>query len=307
MRFSAKKKKWLIQNNKRLHGVLVGDAINHAQAADIYYRKALDAELSRFIDSLYKDLKRHYNIIRIQNAYTGAQKSPASVRKVLNLYKGAKFKIFMRNAEKIVNKWIKKASGLTEKSVRDMLYKMAGQQFSINYDAAYNEALKLMVRRNVQLITNATTQTLTNVENIVYDAMTTGQGWYDVSNTLKTQQEVSSKRIKLIARDQTAKTNQALNELTQRDAGIEYFMWRTAQDERVSTGKGGHKQLNNKIYKWGDFENYPEIDSYGNRGVPSQRPNCRCTALAVILLKGWRLKQLPDGSYEVVKDKNSDY
>jgi uncharacterized protein with gpF-like domain len=91
-----------------------------------------------------------------------------------------------------------------------------------------------------------------------------------------------------------------LNEVTQRSAGIEFFEWCTAHDERVSTGKGGHKQLDGKIYKWGDTEHYPITDAYGNRGTPqNNRPNCRCVAKAVILMKEYTAKQLSDGSWEI--------
>ena len=171
----------------------------------------------------------------------------------------------------------------------------------MDYDKNFDDVLKLIIERNVQLIKNVSSQTITNIENIVYDAMTTGEGWYGIQKSLDHQKEISAKRVKLIARDQTAKANQTLSELTQREAGVKFFMWRTAQDERVSTGYGGHKQLNNKIYKWGETENYPVIDSYGHRGLPSQRPNCRCQALPVWILKGYEAKLMADGSYEIEK------
>ena len=190
----------------------------------------------------------------------------------------------------------------SDKNIKKLLSEMAGKQITIEYDKSYDEALRLMVQRNVQLIKNTTEQTLTNVENIVFDSMTTGQGWAEIQQTLETQKDISKNRIKRIARDQTAKTNAALNELGQREAGIKYFMWRTAQDERVSEGYGGHKQLNGKIYRWGDEANYPIIDSYGHRGLPAQRVNCRCIARPVWILDGYKTKQLADGSYEVVRE-----
>ncbi|MDR0571552.1 MAG: minor capsid protein, partial [Rickettsiales bacterium] len=118
---------------------------------------------------------------------------------------------------------------------------------------------------------------------------------------IKEQTELSDKRIKLIARDQTAKANQVLNRIGQQEAGIEYFRWNTAHDERVSEGYGGHKQLDGKIYKWGDVENYPIINAKGERGIPSQRPNCRCDAQAVIIEDGYKAVKNKDGSYNIIK------
>lgn len=157
----------------------------------------------------------------------------------------------------------------------------------------------MMINRNVQLIKNMTEQALTNIENIVYDAITVGEGWKGIKESLEHQPEITAKRIELIARDQTAKTNQSLNAISQQSAGIKYFMWKTAQDERV---RDRHRKLNNKIYKWGEYDRYPIIDDKGTRGIPAQAVNCRCNARAVWILKGYKAKQLPDGSYEIVRE-----
>lgn len=301
MFLTKKKEKWTIQRNKTLRGVLVGGDISKNAAADYYYRKAMQSEMVKFIEACYKDLSEVYAVIQVENATAKRKPSPASVRFILNKYKGAKLEIFLKNSEKIIKKWLKMASKSTDRNIKKILSEMAGKNIAIEYDKTYDEALKLMVQRNVQLIRNTSTQTLTNIENIVFDSMTTGEGWYGIEQTLKSQKHIAEDRISRIARDQTAKTNQALNELAQREAGIKYFMWRTAQDERVSTGYGGHKQLNGKIYRWGDVENYPIIDSYGHRGLPAQRVNCRCIARPVWILNGYEAKQLPDGSYDVVR------
>lgn len=298
---SKQKKKWVLQRNKTLKGVLVGGSISKNASADYFYRKAIDSEFRKYIDSLLTDLQRVYGVLRIENSAKSQNASVNGVLAVLARYKSTKIEVLFKNSRKIIEQWIKKAKKSTDRNIRDVLFKMAGKEVTLTYDKSYEDALRLMVERNVQLIKNVSSQTITNIENIVYDAMTTGEGWYGIQKSLYHQREVSAKRVKLIARDQTAKANQALSELTQREAGVRFFMWRTAQDERVSTGYGGHKQLNNKIYKWGEVENYPIIDSYGNRGLPSQRPNCRCQALPVWILNGYEPKLMADGSYEIKK------
>lgn len=298
MELSKKKEKWVVAHTRSLKGVLVGKDMGHNRKADYYYKIALDKEFNKYIKSFIEALEQVYGVLRVNNAKT-EKASVSRVLAVLKAYKGAKLRILFRNARKVVEKWLRMASRESDRKIKKVLSDLAGKEIAINYDKTYDDELKLMIERNVQLITNVSSQTITNIENIVYDGMTTGEGWSAISKGLKHQSEIADKRIKLIARDQTAKANQALNELQQREAGIKYFMWRTMQDERVSTGYGGHKQLNGKIYKWGDVSNYPIIDSYGHRGLPSQRPNCRCIALSVIILKGYQPKQLPDGSYKI--------
>lgn len=90
--------------------------------------------------------------------------------------------------------------------------------------------------------------------------------------------------------------------MAQQENGVKFFLWRTKEDDRVSTGYGGHKQLNGKIYAWNEPENYPIIDSYGHQGLPSQRVNCRCVASPVWVLDGWTAEKQSDGSYKIVRN-----
>ena len=283
--------------------------LNKNKAAEVFYRKAVEEELNKFNAALIREIEKVYTPIFVENAkystgLTGRKPSRATISFILGRFRGRNSVILTKNLKKIVGKFIRKATKEARKTLSDSLKQEFGKSFRLQWtEQDYDETLKAMVARNVALIKNVSDQTISNVENIVYDAMTTGQGWKEIKDSLSHQQEISDRRIKTIARDQTAKTNAALNYLEQQSAGVEYFRWKTAGDERVSTGKGGHKQLDGKIYRWGDEKNYPEIDSYGNRGLPSQRVNCRCVAQAVFLEEGWQMKQNPDGSYTPVKIK----
>lgn len=99
---------------------------------------------------------------------------------------------------------------------------------------------------------------------------------------------------KPLGRTERARLNSRLSEIQMRDAGVEFFEWSTANDERVSTGPTGHKRLEGKIYRWDDPEHYPVIDADGTRGTPGQRPGCRCVALGVILEKDYKVKAIQD-------------
>ena len=148
MLLSKKKEKWAIERRKTLKGVLVGEPINKNKHADVYYRKAMEKEFAKFIASLYKDLEKSYATLKISNA----RKSPAEVRKVLAWYKTNKFKIFLQNSVKIVEKWLKLAAKEADKSTRDKISKLAGKEITIHYDNTFDEMFKLMIERNVQLI-----------------------------------------------------------------------------------------------------------------------------------------------------------
>ena len=275
------------------------------KAADVYYRRAIEAETDKMLTAIFAKLERVYTTVKVSNAATGANKpSVSNIMKLITYYKKVYLPKFLRNAEKIIDKFINLATRNAKRSITKSMRQLYGDDFAVNWNGKdIDDILRLIIRRNVGLIENTTLQTLNNIENIVYDGVTTGQTWGTVAKDLSTQKHISSDRIKRIARDQTGKANEALNEAAQLSAGIEFFEWRTAEDERVSTGYGGHKQLDGKIYKWGDVEHYPIIDSYGHRGLPHERVNCRCTALAVILRKDYVAKQNSDGTWRIIKGR----
>lgn len=272
--------------------------------AEVYYRRAMTQEMDRMLESMIAEIKRAYTTIPVQNAKLTDAERYNRLKKILERLRKQYGDKLDKNAEKIIKKYMGKATDGVTKSIIDSLRVVYGNEFTINFDRRkYARLLRARGITNAELIKNATSQIISNVTNITYDGVTTGQSWKAVEQDLYKQRHIAADRIKRIARDQTAKLNENLNEMSQRDAGVEFFEWMTANDERVSTGKGGHKQLDGKIYKWGDTANYPVIDTYGNRGVPAQRVNCRCTALPVVLRKDYVARQTPQGDWIITKGR----
>lgn len=252
---------------------------------------------------MLKELNKVYAVLPITKTKSQNSKpSPAQVRKVIEDYKKGKSKILFSNCHKIIDKWLKLATKSAQKSIKKMLSNAMGKSIKIDYDKAYDELFKLIINRNVQLITNTTSQTLTNIENIVYNGMTTGRGWADLEGDLYHQKHISRDRVKRIARDQTAKANAALNQISQQKAGIEYYMWWGVEDERE---RELHWKLNGKIFKWEDKpERMPIIDRYGERGLPGDAVNCRCIGRMVILLDGYKTRWLGNNKgYEIIRER----
>ena len=287
-------------------GYRVMPSIIRNKSADVFYRNAIDKETDRILSAIFDGLARVYTSIRVQNAAPNLTRpSVKNIEKLLDYYRIEHTPIFVRNCEKIIQQWLGRATKNTRRSVTRSLQALyRDDKFAIQWDGQkYDEILRLIVKRNVELIRNTTSQTMSNIENIVFDGVTTGQNWRTVEKDLRTQRHIAHDRIKRIARDQTAKANEALNQLMQREAGVKFFEWKTVGDERVSTGYGGHKQLDGKIFKYGDMAHYPIVDSYGHRGLPAQRPNCRCTAEGIILEKGYEARRTPDGDWKIIKGR----
>lgn len=89
---------------------------------------------------------------------------------------------------------------------------------------------------------------------------------------------------KRIARTESAKASTALVQARSESLGLDFYIWRTAGDERV---RDAHSKMNGVICRWSDPPN-PEAIA-GVRSYGSYHPggifNCRCIALTVIAIE----------------------
>lgn len=130
--------------------------------------------------------------------------------------------------------------------------------------------LRVFVKNNVNLIRNIPTEYFNKVENIVLREVPKGTLAKDIAEKIKSTYDMPQNKAKLIARDQTAKLNGSLNQLRQKEAGVEKFEWSAVMDNRT---RPEHEHLNGKIFYWND----PPAEGY-----PSEPINCRCVAIPII-------------------------
>lgn len=157
--------------------------VNKNKYAEMYYRRALSDETERLIKAIFKDIDKEYTTI-----YTSNAGSINKMQALFKKYKGKYLDIFLKNCEKIIKKWFKISSSQSIRSMKEVYKKALGRNVIIKYDKIYDDVLKLVIQRNVGLIQNTTLQTLNNIENIVYDGITTGQGLKTVEKDLNKQE-----------------------------------------------------------------------------------------------------------------------
>lgn len=142
---------------------------------------------------------------------------------------------------------------------------------SIVQNENLEDILVATTRENVALIRSIPEEYFKKIETVVFTGTTQGN---KASSMIKEIQKIgksTTKRAKLIARDQTSKLNSALNQQRQQNLGVEEYIWRTSGDERV---RHNHATKNGKIFRWDD----PPKDT----GHPGQDIQCRCVAQPII-------------------------
>lgn len=126
--------------------------------------------------------------------------------------------------------------------------------------------LQAWAAENVALIKSVPTRYFGEIETWALQALRKGERAEEIARDLQERFDVSESRARLIARDQVGKLNGQLNIARQRDVGVERWVWRTSEDERV---RPEHEELDGRVYT---------IDDSPAEGYPGEPIACRCTA-----------------------------
>lgn len=134
-------------------------------------------------------------------------------------------------------------------------------------------------RENVALISSIAETLHDDVREVVAEAAARGTRVETVARMLADRYDVTASRARLIARDQIAKGNAALNEARMSAAGVEEYVWSTSRDERV---RDEHKILEGRVFR---FDRPPIVSAEGRpveRANPGFYFQCRCTAIPIL-------------------------
>ncbi|WP_169753510.1 phage minor head protein [Campylobacter mucosalis] len=170
-------------------------------------------------------------------------------------------------------------SGLTSKPSNEL----------INLTQAVSkDKLDEYIAKNVSLINSIKQELLTDIESAVRKNYLESGHVKNLSSLIEQRASVSKNRARLIARDQTAKLNADLTKERQQGLGINCYIWRTNQDERV---RKTHANMNNILCRYDDDtvfsddggRTWKKRTTQMPKGKPGDEIQCRCRARGVIL------------------------
>ena len=136
------------------------------------------------------------------------------------------------------------------------------------------DILKRARDANISLVENAGRSYAADVRAIFEDDANFGLDPSELATKLwekmKDRGDVSESRARLIARDQTLKTNAALTQARAQKAGFDRYTWSTSGDERV---RPMHEELDGTVHTWDDP---PITNKDEDRNHPGMDYQCRC-------------------------------
>jgi SPP1 gp7 family putative phage head morphogenesis protein len=259
-----------------------GTRLNYNAATQDKYVKALTSLVKQMTAQTLREVRAWADSAGLDGVAMDAD--PASQARILTNKLKAKFdSLFGRKAKTLADRMVANAAGNSKTNLHTSLKTLSGG-LSLKTDLLTSDlktVLTATVAENVSLIKSIPTDYFNQIQGDIFRAITTGQGVADIVPALEEYEGVTLRRARNIALDQTRKAYNNINKHRMEAVGIKQFQW-------VHSGGGQkprelHVEMDGNIYS---FDDLPVIDERtGERGIPGQAINCRCTMVPVVALE----------------------
>lgn len=260
-----------------------GAMLNYNVAMQDRYVRALQSLVKQMTAQTIREVKKLLASPAFDSANGSAMDAanPASQARILTNQLTAKFEsLFGRKAKELADRMVAAADRSSKVALGLSLKQMSGG-LTLKTDLlnkSLRTTLTATVAENVALIKSIPREFMLQVQGDILRGLSTGQGLADIVPALEQYEGVTLRRAKNIALDQTRKAYNNINKGRMQAIGVKKFQW-------VHSGGGQkprelHIEMDGNIYS---FDDLPVIDERtGERGIPGQAINCRCTMVPVI-------------------------
>lgn len=129
-------------------------------------------------------------------------------------------------------------------------------------------------RENISLISNLLEEEAERLNRILTEG--SGRHYESLARDIQERLQVTEGKAQLWARDQTLKLNSQIASSRMEQAGIEEFEWVSSKDSRV---RDLHESLDGERFR---LDDPPVSGVNGEKQLPGEPINCRCTMLPII-------------------------
>ena len=252
-----------------------GSKLMPPAAVSSRYVQALAALTAQMTAQVEREVRRLFQT-DAASAHFGEDATIASQSRILLNALSAKFNdLFAKKAKALAETMVEGTAKASATALHSSLQELSGglSMKTKVMGSSLENIYKASVAENVSLIKSIPAQYLQKVEGAVMRSITTGNGLQDLVPALEQYQGQTHRRAQNIALDQTRKAYNAVNRGRMRAIGVKKFMWH-------HSGGGAHPredhvEMDGEVYS---FDALPVIDkNTGERGIPGQAPNCKCT------------------------------
>lgn len=263
--------------------VIKGAPLNPNAASEIRYYERLARHIQTMTADVEKQLKKLFST-ELAEEYFAQDANIASQARIITNALSKKYNDLFASlskpiAEQVANEADKTSSAALHSSIKQLSGGLSLKTTVLNGEL--NTILTATIAENVSLIKSISAKYLSGVEGAVMRSITTGNGMQDLVPYLAKSKEITLRRARFIAQDQTRKVFNGLAEGRAQAFGMEDGEW-------LHTGGSNHPRkthiaFTGQIFKLGKGL----YDSTVKRYVkPGQEPGCRCRFRLVLKFEG---------------------
>ncbi len=267
-----------MKSKKSFKGI-VGKPLANPAGVEERYAKALKKLTAKMIKEVEREITRLYKTPEAKDYFTMDASIASQARILVNALNNKFSDMFGRASQVIASRMVNEADKASKTALSSSLKEMSGMTVNTSIMSAdLKETVKASIAANAQLIKSIPSDYLAKVGGAVMRSVTSGQGMAELMPQIKKYGDMTDRRAKNVALDQTRKAYNSINADRMRKVGIGKFKW-------VHSGGGlhprrDHQAMSGNIYS---FDNLPVIDqNTGERGLPGQAINCGCFMVPVI-------------------------
>lgn len=261
------------QAPKRDLDALRGEPIRPSAAVEARYQHHLDVLTRALAADVERELREWDGTLATQEFFAQDAGVTDDIKKRFKTLWRKWEGIFAKKVDEVVGPFIAQSNAANAAAVQASIKKFAGGLSlgarKLDYDG--QQVLKAAAAENVSLIKSIPQEYLKRVEGAVYRSITHPEGRDYLLREIKRTNQVTLRRAKMIAGDQTRKVNAALTAGRMQKVGVKKFEWVHVPS---SHPRKLHEKLDGKVCKFNDppvIQRNPEIHGY-----PAQLVNCKC-------------------------------
>jgi len=273
IKLTKKKLKWVKTFKPN---ILKGNPLHYNISTAAKYHKKLD----KAIDKMTAEVKRALEQLYKSEGITQDASIASQARILLNALNNKFTDMFNDLSTNLAETMVYSVDKNSKSNLFSSLEKITGgARIKTNIMSGdLSDTIKASLTENVNLIKSIQSKYFTDITGSVMRSVTSGQGLYDLLPFIERHKNITKRRAKLIAYDQTRKAYNSINKARMEKVGIKKFIW-----HHSSAGlypRREHIEMDGKIYS---FDDLPVIDKRtGERGIPGQAVNCKCFMTPVI-------------------------
>jgi SPP1 gp7 family putative phage head morphogenesis protein len=258
-----------------------GSAIRPPYATQLWYAKEMRTLVERMARSTRREVTRLFDSRTAAESLALDASLGSQARIAMNDLTRRYDKLFRVKANELAAAMVGRVDRDNRAKFGQSLREMSGDttlSSRVLREGALGDVTKAAIAENVSLIRSISQQYLSDVNQAVMRAITSGNGTADIIPELRKREGITLRRARIIARDQVSKTTAVVNKARAVANGVASFKW-------VHSGGGReprelHLRLDGQVFRYDDP---PVIDDRtGERGIPGQAINCRCVAVPVL-------------------------